>query len=253
MHWPGFTKAVCLAAVAATVLASSSGCVRYRPRYGVILRGDWSLEMNRVPWLGNRTQAYEEATQGSCEPAASCEAVEPAPALNSNTVPTSCDGTASSPSESYQTCGLGARFLGGRLLARPALPVQTTAPARFPRFHPVPTQPVFSRSELASTEPAGAAAPADAGGHPAPLPPATFSGRKGPAAIPTPVGPPPPSSGQKGPEAIPTPAGQPAAAAGGGGAQAGSWVFRPAQRPTEKSPGGRGPKVASSGGSEVTR
>ena len=44
-----------LVAIACLLLAMSVGCnLCARPRHGLIVRGDWSFELNRVPWLARR-------------------------------------------------------------------------------------------------------------------------------------------------------------------------------------------------------
>ena len=52
------------------LVVCSGGC--FRPRHGVIVRGDWSLEMNRVPWLVSRTDAHEECSVSAVDCVGGC-------------------------------------------------------------------------------------------------------------------------------------------------------------------------------------
>jgi len=45
------------------LLATASGCIN-RARHGLILRGDWTLEMNRIPWMQDRS-TYQPITVNS--------------------------------------------------------------------------------------------------------------------------------------------------------------------------------------------
>jgi hypothetical protein len=42
------------------LLPTSAGCLHLPVRHGMILKGDWSLEMNRIPWLKGRDNTYQE-------------------------------------------------------------------------------------------------------------------------------------------------------------------------------------------------
>lgn len=120
-------------ALAAACLCSA-GCI---PGRGYLLRGDWSLELNRVPWIGSRTEAYDEKGTGRSD------------------VLMGCDGPLSLEMGSCGSCG-AALGHGPAHTAHPMVP--PTAPAAgagegdlgdaglgSSPFHPVPTQPVFSR------------------------------------------------------------------------------------------------------------
>jgi len=106
---------------AGTLLVSSGCCVRF-PGYGTIIRGNWSLECNRVPWLGASPQACGETTCG------------PGPVIEGG-VPLSCAAPRGCrPGVSAcRTCGHPAS-------AANAPPQQMG----HSRFHPVPTRPVFT-------------------------------------------------------------------------------------------------------------
>ncbi len=117
------------------LLITSVGCGMCNPRHGMILRGDWSLELNRVPWLNSRTQNYDETGGDSC-PAGM--AVEPVPSAAAAAAPVSC----------LSSIGRGcpSRGLGCRTCAPPGA-ADSTSPAQqlaYSRFHPVPTRPVFT-------------------------------------------------------------------------------------------------------------
>ena len=183
------------------LLASATllGCACQRARHGVILRGQWSLELNRVPWVSSRTMCECDSGQsGDCLPGAAVSAGchENGPSETRSQLPG--EGT-SSPREAHpaplpapQTapnemsrstepvrCGIVPRLLAGRPGCRPphrliagASRVIAGAPGATPlpagsqehsRFHPVPTQPVFaSRGRPAAISPSnwrGQAAP----------------------------------------------------------------------------------------------
>lgn len=114
------------------------GCGWHRARHGLILRGDWSLEVNRVPW--GRTTVQQACTEEAC--ATECEEdCGPAPAVNA---------VSGGPCGPSGHCGpLGA---GGCRACRKPLRGEGGSPAavaqagyyNHPRFHPVPTRPVFS-------------------------------------------------------------------------------------------------------------
>ena len=57
--------------VACCLLPTTVGCMRFPVRHGMIVKGDWSLEMNRIPWMKSRDNAYQQtseagATQNMC-------------------------------------------------------------------------------------------------------------------------------------------------------------------------------------------
>src|SRR5512139_544171 len=58
-------------AVGCLLLPGWLGCVWPVDRHGVILRGDWSLELNRVPWLGCPRPASTACYESECS-TASC-------------------------------------------------------------------------------------------------------------------------------------------------------------------------------------
>jgi len=142
----GRVMVVCL------LMVGTSGCYFRRPRHGFILRGDWSLELNRVPWLVSRTDAHEECSVsgvdcvGGCVSeveVSGCEACgspTPAPA------PAPADASSCCPQDGKE----GSRFCsrcGQALCGGPVQPAAATDPYVHPRFHPVPTRPVFSPRE----------------------------------------------------------------------------------------------------------
>ena len=211
MDWRTRTG-VGLALLAGGLLLASSGCTCYRPRHGFVLRGDWSLELNRVPWVGSRAkcdqdcgEACSQCTASGCETEGDAGS-QPAPArqpLGSRLFP--FRGVC-------RTCG------SGRCGDSPGRPDGQVGYHNHPRFHPVPTQPVFS------PRPEGQLAMADEVYGDAPRPPA---GKRGNAAR-TETPPVPPE-----PEAIPAPSptkedwksrgpGKPGAARDGQ-----SWIFSP--------------------------
>ncbi|MBN1912478.1 MAG: hypothetical protein JW818_22340 [Pirellulales bacterium] len=114
-------QVVCLA-VGLALIMICSGCWP-RPRHGLIVRGDFALELNRIPWLKSRGADYNEAL---AEPGGECiESVchtNPAPAAPAVCAP-----------------GPNAMGQGGA--------VAQTGYHNEPRFFPVPTRPAFAPRE----------------------------------------------------------------------------------------------------------
>ena len=152
-----------LVAVAVLALAASNGCC-CRTKKGIVLRGDWSLELNRVPHMQSNGPSYS----GDC-----C-----APACG---VPCGCaDGCrhGGAMSGGYEVLdssgysggaggagggGHGAGGAGGYGAEGgvPMPPPPQPTPAAQSRFHPIPTRPAFEPQGLAwegapATEPAAA-------------------------------------------------------------------------------------------------
>ncbi len=73
-------------AVGCLLLPGWLGCVWPVDRHGVILRGDWSLELNRVPWLGCPRPASTACCESECSSAA-CAAPYSAAAASVGTTP----------------------------------------------------------------------------------------------------------------------------------------------------------------------
>lgn len=148
MDW-GKSRLVLLIVVGWCLALVCSGCCP-RLRHGCIVRGNWSLECNRVPWLTSRSACQEE----SCQPCGADQPVctpEPGrgpaapiegdgqpigPQQSSYEVPCSPDGCAG--------CGPGRKCrLGGRCGKREGPAEVNVGYHNHPRFHPVPTRPVF--------------------------------------------------------------------------------------------------------------
>jgi hypothetical protein len=174
-----FFQATILAATG--LLATSSGCGLYNPRHGMILRGDWSLELNRVPWLNSRTQTYDESGEGGCGTMIGPEGIGPGGALGATT------GLSYAAPEGCRTGQTSHRCLPGGVRCRTCAAshgsVPTMAPAQqvaHSRFHPVPTRPVFTPWNCPKTDPRTNTAPKK------PTQPRTQSA---PELIPTPAAP----------------------------------------------------------------
>jgi len=127
------------------LLGMCTGCCCPRPRHGVIIRGDWALEVNRIPWLKSRSPEY----QGTCYPdpvcSAPCGANAEAPAsfpgdAGGAVGPAGGDVACRAAGVGRGVCGVcrGCR-LGGRCVE----PGVAVGYHNHPRFHPVPTRPVF--------------------------------------------------------------------------------------------------------------
>ena len=109
------------------LLLTIVGCGCPPSRHGVRIRGGWSLELNRVPWLVSRTESQQECSV----PNDGC----PAACLPDGAVPAEVRG------QGPAATGLGAGCLGcGRLWG---VGESTAECYGQPRFHPGPTRPVF--------------------------------------------------------------------------------------------------------------
>jgi hypothetical protein len=124
------------AAAIFSLLLVSSGCGLCGVRHGMILRGDWSLEMNRVPWLNSHSRTAVDSGQSDCG-----DTMVAAPAA-------ACVGGPSGSSAVHQTAhrGVGCRHASPACSScaasvQPAAEPQKTAHSR---FHPIPTRPVFT-------------------------------------------------------------------------------------------------------------
>ena len=118
-----------VAAACLTLLLS--GCWHVNPRHGLILRGDWSFEVNRIPWMASHNDCYQEPMAPPCL----------GPGGGPGGGPEGCDAT---PCEA-RGCGPKAcklRPQGG--CADAAQGDACVDYGNHPRFHPVPTKPVFS-------------------------------------------------------------------------------------------------------------
>jgi len=177
---------VCPTIVGCCLLVTCLGCCRPRPRHGVILRGDWSLELNRLPWRNGGSGASATSQGAEAEPFG--------PFLPEGDIPQEALPRAGQRLGPRSACGACGGVLEG--VGAEGSVVQTGY-HNHPRFHPVPTQPVFlSRPERysmidgispAGAYPRGAARDADTQ-RVEPLPPAPE-----PEVIPT-----PPASSERG-------------------------------------------------------
>ncbi|RMF93858.1 MAG: hypothetical protein D6741_13205 [Planctomycetota bacterium] len=178
-HWK--TVLLLVAATASTSL----GCCYVRPMHGLILRGDWSLEVNRVPWINQRTVNSNDAAY-TCGPAVVSEStVSPTPAQG--------ETTATVAPTAYHTRRC-LRCAGSRVQpAVAAEPAGVAAAAEPAKFHPVPTAPVFHPEQSSSggkNDSSADSAPASSSPQtappsapeiiptPAPMPPSQSSGWK---------------------------------------------------------------------------
>jgi hypothetical protein len=161
-------------AVAAIVCMSAVGCC-CRKGKGIVLRGDWSLEFNRVPHMKSNGPQY----QADCDDCVSCEATcEETCGCADGCVAGDCVGGSACRTrggEGYASSSYGGPgFAGGaQYMAERGMhggmhgglggeegghmpPPPNPTPAANTRFHPVPTRPVFERPMAAAApEPAG--------------------------------------------------------------------------------------------------
>ena len=118
-------------AVICCLLPTSAGCLHLPVRHGMILKGDWSLEMNRIPWLKGRDNAYQDPS--GCEPGPSMCAAE---------IDSPFATAASSPTPAmagYRAANCGPAGCGPTGHGQSAM-----APQPHARFHAVPTGSAFS-------------------------------------------------------------------------------------------------------------
>lgn len=158
----------------------SQGC-NCCSRKGFVLRGDWSLELNRVPHLKSNGPTYPaECDDGCCEPvgcADGCLSGGPNGCILCEQQGAGLAGTCrhgrrlgvgrhgafGAPDDGTGQALLGGRFgpgghfgAGGGLFSDAAPPPPEPTPAAPTRFHPVPTRPAFE--PYAALEPAAPAA-----------------------------------------------------------------------------------------------
>ena len=105
-------------ALGCCLIVACVGC-HPRPRHGLILRGDFAVELNRIPWLKERGADYQYPGPGGAECGAPCDCGSPA-----------MSGEGSARGACRQGVGAGQ-------------PVAEVGYHNQPRFHPVPTRPVF--------------------------------------------------------------------------------------------------------------
>lgn len=138
--------------LATAVLSSSVGCCCKK---GLVMRGDWSLELNRVPHMSSNGPQY----QPDCDEAACCE--ETCGCAEGCTAGGCVGGSACRlhGGNGYASSSYGGPgFAGGAAYDHAGMhgghhdgegghmppPPNPTAAANT-RFHPVPTRPVFER------------------------------------------------------------------------------------------------------------
>jgi hypothetical protein len=115
---------------------SLCGCSRINPRHGLILRGDWSFEVNRIPWMAGHNARYQ-TPWSPCGPPGDPDAC----GLNA------CGGNPCSDVSCGATpCGHAgcAKAPNSPIHPTPALEESCIDYGHHPRFHPVPTKPAFS-------------------------------------------------------------------------------------------------------------
>jgi len=168
---------------------SCAGCFRHcclrRARRGFVLRGNFALEFNRVPWVHSRTEVCDERSELSAQlNAQGCgTCVQPVEVAGPPVEAGACQGTTGEmPCTAcvgpVRAALINLGSLGWRLRAGRG-PAVSEGPEAISRFHPVPTREVFSRRDWmlgpapASPWTAGNAAgvPSASGGQPVPLGP----------------------------------------------------------------------------------
>ncbi|MBN2477159.1 MAG: hypothetical protein JXB62_21305 [Pirellulales bacterium] len=145
----GKNKKLATVFVGCCLVSCCLGCYGPWVRHGVLLRGDWSLECNRVPWLDRRSSSRAER----CDSQGGQECGPALPPVRLPEFPAELPGDAGGPQPAaYQACtshSCGAS--PGRVCRKCGLPERPVQAAvnyqNHPRFHPVPTRPVFSRRD----------------------------------------------------------------------------------------------------------
>lgn len=136
------------------LLTSLSGCLAPNPRHGLIIRGDWSLELNRVPWTAKRgADGYQQhctACDCSTNASDSCQGEvcveDMTSCMDDPCDDSACDDLACT----VQKCHPAMRCLAKPCIAKASPALHSPQPARTPsggghsRFFPVPTRPAFS-------------------------------------------------------------------------------------------------------------
>ncbi len=201
---PSVLGRTCLLLIGCCLVTGSVGCMRLPIRHGMIFKGDWSFEMNRIPWMKGRGDVYQEPSE--------CEVVQ-----------TVCATEIDSPFASGRP-GLAARAHcrepGCGLAAHgPPDSGPTAGYHNHARFHPVPTRSVFSPQ-------AGMVPERVEQTRPPALPPVR--------SVPKSLDPPTPSKSEDIPTPAPMPAPLPTESPNGqatahshGGSRQVSWIFSP--------------------------
>jgi hypothetical protein len=152
-------------AVAALLFSSVAGGCCCRTRKGIVLRGDWSLELNRVQHLQSNVPTYSGDCCGGVPCAAPCGCADGCcqhgggmsggyEVLDASGYPGGSGGAGG-----HGGGAGGYRHGGDGEVPMPAPPLPT--PAAQSRFHPVPTRPAFEPQNVTwENEPPLAAAQA---------------------------------------------------------------------------------------------
>ena len=116
--------------VACCLLLTTVGCMRLPIRHGMIVKGDWSLELNRIPWMKGRDNVYQQPSEcGTIQNFCATEIDSPF-VTNATRIP--------SPQLTVSDCGSAG--CGGSV----AHGESTVGYQAHARFHPVPTRSVFA-------------------------------------------------------------------------------------------------------------
>jgi hypothetical protein len=142
-----------LVAVAVLSLAASNGCC-CRTKKGIVLRGDWSLELNRVPHMQSNGPTYSCDCGVPCGTPCGCSdgclqgggGSGGYEVLDGPGYPDGPDGGGAHGAGGSGVGGRGAGGYGGDGGA-PVPPMPT--PSAQTRFHPIPTRPAFEPQSLA--------------------------------------------------------------------------------------------------------
>lgn len=129
--------------VGCCLLLMSAGCYCPRPRHGFILQGDWSLELNRIPWLASRDNVYQGGCLGVPGCSGRCLPEVDGPATSMDEPGSNCGVACGGVRCGQRACGICRGLPARGVQPDPSGGAVATGYHNHPRFHPVPTQPVF--------------------------------------------------------------------------------------------------------------
>ena len=116
------------------LLTSLGGCHVPNPRHGIVFRGDWTLELNRVPWMAERGgDSYQQ-------PFTSCDSCQSETNIGISEV---CDDNTCVAHNCNPGLGCSVKPCLSQSLPAPQMS-NASSGGGHSRFFPVPTRPAFS-------------------------------------------------------------------------------------------------------------
>jgi hypothetical protein len=132
---PGYGR---VAAVVTCLLLWPGCCHHKHERHGFVVRGGWSLECNRIPWMASHGTQYQAPATFTVCPSANMTVADPRPP---------CAGCGHSACQSR-----GGIVVTGSRGQCEAAGSATASDYVHPRFHAVPTRPAFAPPESCPQE-----------------------------------------------------------------------------------------------------